>query len=339
MLYPLSYGATRHTIPFRTTGCNQLFGIMNHGHRSSSRIASDDDCGTDFDSSHPYSGYGVVVERIENQGGSVDQDISRRSLLKAAGIGTGAAALFATGLFGEAAAQAPAGDDPQTILNLAATAEALAITSFHSIITLSSFYGGLPAVYQNYLKSALSQEQAHFDFLVASGAKPLANKFFFPNGILENLGLYVFVTDVLEGVFIGAYLASVRRFAELGRPDLAWTAASVMGIEAEHKALNRAMGITQAGSATSNNGIVNSPTRETVEPATLFQVSQAVPTLGPVLMGGVAPASAGALIAGVTFGVGPVNQPSADAVRATGNPLTQVPVPARAFSSSGTRRY
>jgi len=269
------------------------------------------------------------------------QDLSRRKLIKTVGVGTGAAALFTAGLFGnEAHAQAPAGDDPQTILNLASTAEALAVTAFHSIITLSTFYGGLPPVYQNYLKSALTQEQAHYNFLVANGAKPLANQFFFPNGILESLALYVYVTDVLEGVFIGAYLASVRRFAELGRPDLAWTSASVMGIEAEHKALNRAMGITQAGSAGgSNDGIANSPTREPVEPATLYQVSQAVPTLGPVLMGGTAPASAGALIAGVNFGVGPVPMPSAGAVNAVGNALTPVPIPATAFNAAGERLW
>jgi hypothetical protein len=269
------------------------------------------------------------------------QDVSRRKLLKTAGVGGTAAAIFAAGLFGDVAhAQAPAGDDPQTILNLASTAEALAVTAFHSIITASTFYAGLAPHYQNYLRSALSQEQAHFDFLVANGARPLANQFFFPNGILSNLGLYVYVTDVLEGVFIGAYLASVRRFAELGRPDLAWTAASVMGIEAEHKALNRAMGITSAGTAAGqNNGIANSPTREPVEPATLYQVSQAVPTLGPVLMGGVAPASAGPLVAGVNFGVGPVTMPTAAAVRSVGNPLTPVPVPAAAFSIDGTRKW
>jgi len=269
------------------------------------------------------------------------QDITRRNLLKTVGIGTTAAAIFATGLFGEEAyAQAPMGDDPQTILNLGATAEALAITAFHSIITQSTFYGGLAPHYQNYLKSALTQEQAHFDLWVASGAKPLADKFFFPEGILQNLGLYVFVTDVLEGVFIGAYLAATRRFAELNRPDLAWTVASVMGIEAEHKALNRAMGITSAGSAAGQtNGIANSPTREPFEPATLFQVSQAVPTLGPVLMGGMAPASAGALVAGVNFSLGPVTQPTAAAVRAVGNPLTPVPVPLQAFSKSGARKW
>lgn len=268
-------------------------------------------------------------------------DVSRRNLIKTVGVGTSAAALFAAGLFGsEAHAQAPAGDDPQTILNLASTAEALAVTAFHSIITLSDFYGNLPAVYQNYLKSALTQEQAHFDFLVANGARPLANQFFFPDGILQSLALYVYVTDVLEGVFIGAYLASVRRFAELGRPDLAWTSASVMGIEAEHKALNRAMGITQAGSgADTNNGIANSPTREPVEPATLFQVSQAVPTLGPVLMGGIAPESAGPLLAGVDFGIGPVLQPGAAAVNAVGNPLTPVPVPPAAFDVAGNRLW
>jgi len=268
------------------------------------------------------------------------QDISRRNLLKV-GVGTTAAAIFAAGLFGdEAHAQAPAGDDPQTILNLASTAEALAITSFHSIITQSTFFRNLAPVYQNYLRSALTQEQVHFDFLVANGARPLANRFFFPNGILQNLALYVFVTDVLEGVFVGAYLASVRRFAELNRPDLAWTASSVMGIEAEHKALNRAMGIDQAGSAGgTNDGMRNSPTREPFEPATLFQVSQAVPVLGPVLTGGAAPASAGPLIAGVNFGVGPVSQPSAQQARQVGNRLTPVPAPLRAFDNAGRRTF
>ncbi len=257
--------------------------------------------------------------------------VSRRNVLKTLGIG-GSAAALSFGMADAVNAQT-AGDDPQTIINLASTAEALAVTAFHSIITLSNFYGGLRPVYQNYLKSALTQEQAHFDFLVAAGARPLANKFFFPNGILENLGLYVFVTDVLEGTFIGAYLASVRRFAELNRPDLAWTSASVMGIEAEHKALNRAMGIDHAGNgAGSNDGVANSPTREPFEPATLFQVSQAVPTLGPVLTGGTAPASAGKLVAGVNFGVGPVTMPTPEQVRAVGNQLTRVPAPLQAFS-------
>jgi len=259
--------------------------------------------------------------------------VSRRNVLKTIGIG-GSAAALSFGLADAVNAQT-AGDDPQTILNLASTAEALAVTAFHSIITLSNFYGNLRPVYQNYLKSALTQEQAHYNFLVAAGAKPLANQFFFPNGILENLGLYVFVTDVLEGVFIGAYLASVRRFAELNRPDLAWTSASVMGIEAEHKALNRAMGIEQAGNgAGATDGMANSPTREPFEPATLFQVSQAVPTLGPVLTGGVAPASAGRLVAGVNFGVGPVRMPTVAQVNAVGNQLTQTPAPLQAFNRS-----
>jgi len=260
--------------------------------------------------------------------------VSRRNMLKAAGIGSSVAVFSAAlGLPTTTFAQAGAGDDPQTILNLGATAEALAVTAFHSIITQSDFYGRLPAVYQNYLKSALTQEQVHYDLWVSSGAKPLANQFFFPNGILQNLALYVFVTDVLEGVFIGAYLAATRRFAELNRPDLAWTVASVMGIEAEHKALNRAMGIAVAGNgAGANDGMSNSPTREPFEPATLFQVSQAVPTLGPILTGGVAPASAGKLVEGVNFGVGPVMMPTPAQVRAVGNQLTAVKPPLQAFN-------
>ena len=270
----------------------------------------------------------------------VDREVSRRKALKAAGIGGSAVALAFAGLFGEDVVNAQtAGDDPQTILNLGATAEGLAITAFHSIITQSRFFERLAPHYQAYLRSALTQEQAHYDLWVASGARPLANRFFFPDGILENLALYVFVTDVLESTFIGAYLAATRRFAELNRPDLAWTVASVMGIEAEHKALNRAMGITQANSATPGDRISASPTREPFEPATLFQVSQAVPTLGPVLTGGTAPASAGRLVAGVNFGVGPVTQPGAEAVRNVGNPLTTVPPPLRAFNRAGRRLF
>ncbi len=88
----------------------------------------------------------------------LDRTVSRRSMLKTSGIGAGVAvATLAAGLgISEADAQA-AGDEPQTILNLASTAEALAITAFHSVIAQSTFYGRLPAVYQNYLKSALSQ--------------------------------------------------------------------------------------------------------------------------------------------------------------------------------------
>ncbi len=280
-----------------------------------------------------------MEQREEEQ--FVDRKVSRRNMIKKTGVGGGVAAMAFAGILGADVVSAqPAGDSPETILALGATAEGLAITAFYSIITQSNFYGGLPGVFQNYLKSALMQEQEHFDLWVASGGKPLANKFFFPNGILQNLGLYVFTTDVLEGVFIGAYLAANRRFAELNRPDLAWTVASVMGIEAEHKALNRAMGIAHAGSAGgNNNGIANSPTREPFEPATLFQVSQAAPTLGPVLMGGVAPASAGALIAGVNFGVGPVTQPSREMVMRVANRLTPVPVPLRAFNAKGQRNF
>ena len=58
-----------------------------------------------------------------------------------------------------------------------------------------------------------------------------------------------------------------------------------------------------------------------------------------MLTGGVAPASAGQLIAGVNFGLGPVNQPTAAQVREIGNALTNVPPPFRAFSKSGKRLY
>jgi hypothetical protein len=47
------------------------------------------------------------------------------------------------------------------------------------------------------------------------------------------------VLDTLENLFIGAYLAATRRFAELGQPLLAEIAVQIMGVEAEHRILGR----------------------------------------------------------------------------------------------------
>jgi hypothetical protein len=254
--------------------------------------------------------------------GWMDNDVSRRKLLKALGVSGGVAAMSFAGIFGQDVVNAQAaGDDPQTIINFAATAEALAVTEFYSIITASSFFGSLPSLYQDYLRSALTQEQLHFDYLVAAGAKPLANQFFFPDTILDDLGLYVAVVDILESAFIGAYLAGIRRFGELGAPELSEFSAQILGIEAGHRVLNRAMGITQ-GTFT---GLAS---QIPLERPTLDQVSQAGPLLAPTLTGGKATSGPAE---GVNFGLGPVGMPSADQVKAVGAVQEAVPPSLIAF--------
>jgi hypothetical protein len=263
-----------------------------------------------------------MTEHNEQQ--LVDRGVSRRNILKALGIGGGVAALGFANLFGESdtAFAQTQGDSIQTILNFAATAEALAITHFHAAVTTSPFFAGLPEVYKGYLRAAITQEQAHFDFLVANGAKPLATKFYVPDGYLSNLALYVAVTDIAESAFIGAYLASIRRFSELDQHLLAEVSGQVLGVEAEHRALNRAMGIVVLG----NTGLASNIA---LQRPTLFQVSQAGPILAPFLQGGEG--------LGLNF-VGPFDQPARAAALQAGAQLDPVPTAISAFGRKATKK-
>lgn len=259
----------------------------------------------------------------------VDRAVSRRSMIKGLGIGGGVAAVSFATFFGLDVVNAQvAGDDIPTILNLAATAEALAITNFHATITQATYFSSLPSLYQDYLRAALASEQAHYDFLVGQGAKPLANQFFVPDGILSSLALHVAVVDLTEAVFIGAYLASVRRFAELGNPLLSEVAAQVMGVEAEHRALNRAMGRDRGTTTAIPNNIA-------LERTTLFQVSQAVPFAAPFLSGD--SSTLPAPFQGAKF-VGPIAQPSSSAVAGVAATLDPVPLALTAFTRKGASK-
>jgi hypothetical protein len=98
------------------------------------------------------------------------------------------------------------------------------------------------------------------------------------------------VTDQAETAFIGAYLAATRRFADLGQPRLAATAAQVACVEAQHLALAREIG-----------GFV--PNDISLGQPIYFNVSDAVPTLTPFLKGG-------------DGFIGPVSYPGKDNVNA-----------------------
>jgi rubrerythrin len=126
------------------------------------------------------------------------------------------------------------------ILNTAATAEALGITFYYQGIQ-SSFFPQLSQAQQWYLQAALDEERNHLNFLQSQGALPSATNFFFPDSAFSDKNVFLSVLDVLENLFIGAYLAATRRFAELGQPILAEIAAQIMGVEAEHRILGRIM--------------------------------------------------------------------------------------------------
>jgi hypothetical protein len=171
---------------------------------------------------------------------------SRRDFLKLALQGTGGAVMAATlAMVGRAARPVDLNPEPVRcseteleILNVAATAEALAITFYYQSIQ-GSFFGVLPAVFQAYLQAALDEEHAHLNYLVSQGANPAATRFYFPGGIFDSLPRFLPVLDRLENAFIAGYLAAARRFAEMGNPVLTEIALQVMGVEAEHRVLGR----------------------------------------------------------------------------------------------------
>ena len=115
----------------------------------------------------------------------------------------------------------------------------------------------------DYLRAAMGQEVAHANLLRAVGnfgadatIDPYQT-FYFPAGTFDTLSAFTAMLETLETAFIGAYLTAIREFALLAGqtassvPDgpyggpysagqlqyFAQVAASVMGVEAEHRVL------------------------------------------------------------------------------------------------------
>jgi hypothetical protein len=121
--------------------------------------------------------------------------------------------------------------------------------------------GNVPNV--DYLRAAMSQEISHANLLRAVaniGATATADPyqtFYFPAGTFDTLTPFIATLEALESAFIGAYLTAIREFGTLALqtgtsvPDgpyggpysaaqlnyFAQVAASIMGIEAEHRVL------------------------------------------------------------------------------------------------------
>ncbi|MHB8629309.1 MAG: ferritin-like domain-containing protein [Aggregatilineales bacterium] len=235
--------------------------------------------------------------------------ISRRGFL----AGTSLAAVGATagfsGLFGMIAARAQsAGDDPQTIINVAATAEAFAVTHYHRALAKTT-KAQFSAADRAYLQAALETEQAHFDFLVANGAKPVTTSFYFPAGTFDSVKTFGTVTGIAEYVFIGAYVAASYRFAQLGAAALSAVSTQVAVVEGQHLAF-----VNQMAGLFPNSLALAAPL--------LLNVSDAVPIVQSLLDG-----KKGALGAMETTSVA---QPSAaDVKTAVGksNLISKVPAP------------
>lgn len=125
--------------------------------------------------------------------------------------------------------------DHAAVLDLAATAEALAVTLYHQAVTGATFR--MDGDTAEHLRAVLDAEAHHLEVLRSLGATPLASRFYLPQGLLSDAGVFADTALHLETVFTGAYLAATHQFAEQGQPELAATAAQLGASEAQHLTL------------------------------------------------------------------------------------------------------
>ena len=153
----------------------------------------------------------------------------------------GAAATFGSmGLLGAFAGDADAAhtEDPQTILNVAATAEVLA-----TIVNTVAWERGLAGdrVTSANLAAAAREELAHFEFLTsaAAGGKEITRTIYVPNAVFASRTNLLQTLVVGDQIFCNAYLIATTVFGNRGNGMLARITAEHMGVEAVHRALAR----------------------------------------------------------------------------------------------------
>jgi hypothetical protein len=169
------------------------------------------------------------------------------------------------------ASAAEGGDSVPTMLNLAATAEAFAVTHVYSALTRRTF--NLNPAEELQLKIILDAELQHLNLIQANGGQPLTLNFFTPNGLYNSRRRFAEVTANVETTCTGAYLAATRRFADLGNPRIAATMAQLAANEAQHIATAREL----LNVVPSDNAWL---------PPLFFNVSDAGPVLAPFFNGG-----------------------------------------------------
>jgi hypothetical protein len=183
-------------------------------------------------------------------------------------------------LFAGTTSSTPASPDtPAQIFTAALVAEDLAITFYYNALiggviqdpnlagpggtaTKVSASGNQSNVY--YLRAALHEENIHADLfrsLLGITGAPYNDpylKFYFNPEVFASLNAFVGMLQALENAFIAAYMAAVQEFSLLAAVGTAQTiggvtyqptdfvyyagiAASILGVESEHRALGRSI--------------------------------------------------------------------------------------------------
>jgi Ferritin-like domain len=179
--------------------------------------------------------FDLVYRSVEEQ--HADKPAStRRAFVAGAASTLGGLGLLALPGAAAAAGAVKGANDPQTILNVAATAEVLA-----TIVNTVGWERGLGVdrVTQHNIKAAAREELVHYQVLVASGGKPVTKKIWVSDGVFASRTGLLNALQVGDQIFVNAYLIATETFGNAGNGALAVTAAEFMGVEAVHRALAR----------------------------------------------------------------------------------------------------
>ncbi len=163
----------------------------------------------------------------------------------AAGAGLAPAAASAASLSGSL--RAGMAETPKEILDIAATAEAAAVTALYHVhvavnqgrLNTTGVKIPVPFLVQ-IVRAILRQEQDHYAFLRGAGAVPATKSFSFPPAIFTSATAALGFLVTADTIFAAAYMAANREFAQGGMPKLARYAYQIGGTECEHRALARA---------------------------------------------------------------------------------------------------
>ncbi len=127
-------------------------------------------------------------------------------------------------------------ESAQHIVNVAAKAEALAVTALGEALNSAATGAlALDADQQQSLRASRAEEQAHYQFFVGAGAKPSTTTFTLPDKFTTDVPTFLTTLITLEEVFIATYIAAAQEFALLGSSDLAELALAIGSVEAAHR--------------------------------------------------------------------------------------------------------
>ena len=177
----------------------------------------------------------IALEAIDEEHAG-ESALTRRKL-----VGAGAASLGSLGLLSlvddDAWAARASRNSPQTILNVAATAEVLA--TIVNTVGAEVLGNRLDPVTLRNVQAAAREELIHYNVLVASGAKPLTKRIWVPDAVFASPTGLLTALEAGDQIFINAYLIGTTAFARAKKAKLARFTAEFMGAEAVHRALAR----------------------------------------------------------------------------------------------------